>query len=330
MDALVAESTLYASLAIDGKEAVGLLKWLSPTASGELLRRATDLMNLPQEQFVGAIQKETRRLKSQTSVRSLDEVDPSWLLDELVRERPTVIAYVLEHLQPKTAGWVLNHLPATLRRRAAAVMERNPIASNIAQMIKNRFLQRFSERSGERGTSLSRSILRLSKEDLQTLIRELGLREMALALRGSRKNLIESVVQRMPTRYVDKIQRRLKMVAAYPYFRVREAQLIILDIAQRAKNPIELFMFAGVGRLASVLAGEGECVRTVMQRLPKFLGEQLHWHVSDPKLSSVEGLRETLTTEIEQILYQLASLGRIGTSQQRLREPSSGLVAVHG
>lgn len=262
-----------------------------------------------------------RQMVASEHFSSIAEIHPAWILEHLRDEPPRIVGLVLRSLPSKHVRYILEHMPPMLKAKLPNMVESflvpGPILNTIRRRFENHFLPMRASRTVDRlGFE---QLYYLKGEELEELIRDIGLTELAIALSGLAGKTLHAVFNRLNIKDAKRLQKRMRdMPKISPEF-FRQARYTILETEGKRIGPERMLMRVGLGALAVAVGPEHDyLVRLLMQRLAPpdgYLFKRLIDERSMRPQPLVAVERQNLILET---IVWLANEGRIGAEWGRL------------
>jgi hypothetical protein len=166
------------------------------------------------------------------------------------------------------------------------------------------------------------TISQLNAEELLLFLRELGLRELAIAFRGVGRGPLTELCRRLGP---EEAERLLEVIRDLPNTDAQEtklAQRTIRAISLEHRSKSEIIEEAGLSKLFEAIRDlDPTCKQTIAYRLPRRIGKRLQ-HYQGMSLQGIDHVQ--LQRQTLEILKQLSQQGRISTqwSQMEISVPS--------
>ncbi len=240
--------------------AVDLSSYLGEQHQSEY-QKAKDLwQKIPTETRENFLWNQLKALRSKEDFSGVVDIHPAWLLKPLERESPRVIGVILRHLPSKHVRYLLEHLPKRVTLRLPKLMESFYVSSEILTLVRRRFERHFHP------MHLSRSLGQydfdhihyLKSEEMDGLIRDLGLSELALSMVKTSKRIVHIVLNRLGVRDAKALVQRIKEYQhASPHF-CREARYTVLELGKNQMGVEAFLRELGTAALAKSFGAEHE------------------------------------------------------------------------
>jgi hypothetical protein len=226
------QALLTVALTLDGEEAVGLFNYLPVREKEIMLGQSKKYLGLPEGDRKVALAAGLKALRSEFLLRQITDVHPSHIALVLTNEPAAIIRIIFHHLPVEMVTEVMRYLPELTTRRLAACPEPPVVAAELLEVVKHAFIRQFTFiLPGDSPET------RLNTPRLRTLLREMSMQVIAMAMRRiDRQELVESL-QRFPRAYSKEIVRRLKLLRDIDPDQVFAAERVLVWLnAQQLRN----------------------------------------------------------------------------------------------
>lgn len=301
-----------------GEEDLHLLRYLPDEQSQILSPIGQQLASEPRKQILPLIGKELRELVKISRRSPFDQFDPEWMAEFLHDESPRVISALLQQYPRSIAERVIMALPGHLRQNIPR--QQQPLHPEIAGYIKQKFDARcpnVPQGQIQQVDSLSIATLpALASDELQKLMRELGLRELALAFRLAGRGALTELcrgLERNDSERLLTVIRQLTSEQGGPEAKeqMKSATRIIQAVtrASRSNNKKKLIEDTGLAKLkeaAQELSPEEQ--QAIVFNLPRKIGVLFQ---SNPPLDLRPDEKYRIQCEAIQAIQLLSQEGSI-------------------
>ncbi len=260
---------MVAALAVRAhrQQASALLEYLPDHERGQVEGFIAQFSEAPDPDY--AVEQLIRQLAAAEHFVSLAEIHPAWFLEHLRAETPRVIGLILRSLPGKHLRYVLEKLPPMLRAQIPNLVESFAVSQPVLAVIRSRFERRFLpmriSRSIEHPQFEHLYFLRI--EDLSTVIRELGLLELAIALSGMSGKALHIIYNRLDLKDAKRLQRRIKTLSGISPELHRQARYNLLEIEGQHEGAERMLISVGLAALACAADEHDQFIRLLMQKL---------------------------------------------------------------
>jgi hypothetical protein len=312
---------LLTMITLGGEEDLGLLLLLPPEERDMLAQVGRQICETPRKQMLPQLVKEIKNLITESQRNPLEQLDPEWLAEFLLGESPRVISAILQQFPRSVAERIALALPAHLQRHIPSPV--HAIHPDVVKRLRYLMGKRFPTYTVRNPSELSvETISQLNAEELLLFLRELGLRELAIAFRGVGRGPLTELCRRLGP---EEAERLLEVIRDLPNTDAQEtklAQRTIRAISLEHRSKSEIIEEAGLSKLFEAIRDlDPTCKQTIAYRLPRRIGKRLQ-HYQGMSLQGIDHVQ--LQRQTLEILKQLSQQGRISTqwSQMEISVPS--------
>ena len=210
-----------------------------------------------------------KALAAREEFSGIASVHPAWLVEALKKESPRVIGVILRHLPSKHVRYLLDHLPKRLVLKLPKLVEAFFVPNDILNVIRRRFERHFvAMPSSSRVECFEfKHLIFLSIEELETLLRDLGLTEVALSLVGASLKIVKTVVNRFDTDDAKTILERQRRFQGEESWLLKEARYSILESGESRLGADGFLTALGLQVLAKSFGPKEMFFETLKQKL---------------------------------------------------------------
>lgn len=255
------------------------------------------------------VQESWKNLSQTGEENLLYHADSSWVSQSFPGETAAVWAVILQDLPKSRIGGVLKDLPKETRRDLKRVKV-NQLPAAVIQLILRRAEARFPRvrRSDLEQDVVIKKLAPLGHRDLEKLLRELGISEMALAFSQINRSATRAILNRLNNADSKELRARIKKVSGKKLPEQREAQLHILELDLEKLSPEEMVQEIGFGVLSRAF---GKSDRTIgeyfVHRFPPKQGYVLRRYLDENAQQNTDA---RITRTRERILDALTRIQR--------------------
>ncbi len=227
----------------------------------------------------------------------LEMVHPSWIADALKKENPQTIAAILGQFPSdfKEEAWKLLNQPEPPSSSAVESASRESMDAMFL-IFSKRFVY-MGPPIGEPEVSIETMYL-LKEEDLLTLIKHVGIREMSRSFAIVGNDVLAALISRFPVSLRGDFLNGIKTAKAEP----QEKQKIAtkrLSKYDMASMPLEeATLKVGLGKLGSVVKKKKDVARRIAQRIPMDLG----MIILQAEMDTIEGEEEEVMATMQSLI----------------------------
>lgn len=205
------------------------------------------------------LNRHLQAIRSGEDFLGISEIHPSWFLEYLKQEPPRIIGLILRHMPSKHVRYLLERLPRRTVGRLPKLIESFWVPREILEIIRRRFETHFLPVRISRITKPSfETLYYLRNEDLGTLIRELGLWEVALSLLGASKKVLRVVLNRFAMKEARRLLAAIKSLKEKDGTWVREARYTLLEMGSGRMGAQRFLTEVGLASLAKAFGKEDQ------------------------------------------------------------------------
>jgi len=239
------------------------------------------LLQIPGDKRALFMAHELKKLMAEPSMRGLEQVDASWIVQTLQSEEPRTIAVILISLPPNQLKSVIEKLPIELRKRLPPKDEMKSVVPQVVRSVRLAFEQRFAPMPVTVDKEFSfRDIIVLDPPELMFLLRSLGLDELAQAFVSVVRYALAELCKRLLREYAEELIAAVKRVKSGDAMELKSAQRFLGRVLTNFNDTDELSRKAGLYRLSKAMSIEQPpFLLAFYQRLPKAWGAQLESYI---------------------------------------------------
>lgn len=204
----------------------------------------------------------------------LCEVHPAWMIQILEKESPLVAGILLRSLPARHVRYLVEQLPPQMRERLPTLIDTFAVAPALLQLVRRTFEHHFVPMRPtpplDRFVFPDLAVLRA--EELEALLHDLGIQELALAFRDMDRRGVQIVLNRLQFADAKALKERIEGAAPDPVLE-RDAKYTLFDIAVATAEVQGVLQEIGVHGVAKALApADGVLAQTLRQKLVPRLG----------------------------------------------------------
>ncbi len=242
------------------------------------------------------------------------EIHPAWILEALKGETPRIIGIIMRYLPSKQVRYLLDRLPADVKKGIPTLLESFAVPQPILEIIRARFEARFIpiHVSKAREHFDFDHVYYLKSEELELLITELGIVEVALALDGLSEKLLGVVLNRLKLKDAKRLYKSMQETKGVARELKQHARYAILEAEAHDESAERLLVDIGIESLACAMAHDDGSIRAVLcQKLDPKIVHALKRGIDE----RAQSLREEIVRERQALvcdaIARLASEGKI-------------------
>lgn len=274
--------------------------------------RVAPLLDIPDEERREVLHEQMAGIQTAEASVMLSDIHPNWLVDILAHESPRVVGLLLRYLPSRHSRFVMEQLPASLRRRLPHVVDAFAVSDVVMRIVRQRFESHFLPvRPASQVEVLDfANISALRLQDLEVLIHDLGIEELALALAHMSTPALRLILNRLPFAEAQSLSERIRGLAAIDPHLEREARYGILETSFERGAPASMMQEIGIQFLAKAMQSQHiSMVPMLKQKLPPKLAYLLQRDADIHVLGNHGGMA---TKRQHRILCRVAQLARGG------------------
>lgn len=289
------------------------LSMFGPPEEEELLNDTIDDFSLlPDKERLEQIVSRLKFLVAQEDFVGLGEIHPAWLVEALSKESPRIIGIILRYLPSKQVRYIIEHLPKRIKSKLPQLIDSFAVSAPILKIIRERFERQFISAQAPRDIDEFKfeHVAFLKNSELEILFKDLGIQEMAMALKGVDRRSLNILFNRMSIDEARSLQQRIRSLIDVSPSILKEAKYTVLEMSLSETNPSELLMDIGLNAFARSLVRENLHIFPVIkQKLEPRLGYMLKRYI-DQHISS--NLKEASENRKKMILSRIEALVKAG------------------
>ncbi len=285
-----------------------LLKYLPSERSDKIRQIAEAVGQQPRRQALPIYVRELKFLIHESRQNPFEKFDPEWLAEFLAPESPRIISAILSQFPRSAAEKIFYNLPPHVQRRLPKMFF--PLQPELAKRLNRLFSQKFSLFFPKDVTKLSlESLSALETKDLFTLLRELGLNELALAFSNVGKGPLTELCRRLGNPEANLLLEKLRNLHNPSREEIKSAQRTISMLSLHNLSQSAIIEEIGLGKLCEAIKElPQECKQSIALRLPRRLGIRIKSH-QGLKLQPNDLFR--LQKEVIETIQKLSAEGKI-------------------
>ena len=284
-----------------GEGSIGLLDFLPASRSEEIRVALEKFFALPPEKRKTQYNKGIKQLRGKGLISLFYHADSAWISEAFRAESAPVLAILMEGLPKARVGGILKDLPKETRRDLKKV-QLGKIPKKIQTLIRNRGESHFPRNSLDslEKDAVLKKFYDLGLADLNKVLRELGLSEMALAFSKINRSAVRAILNRLRSSDAKELRRRMKKAEDFNLPDQREAQLHILSLDFEKLSPEEIISEIGFGVFSRAFGkGDREAALFFIHKFPPHQGYILKRYFDE---NSSQNVPEKITQTRERVL----------------------------
>jgi len=258
---------------LEGEKDLELLRYLQPDDASAIQQMAGELGQTPRKQMLPQLVQEIKKLLNDASMGPLEKLDPGWLAEVLQTESPRTISMLMRQMPRSRSEQLFRSLPDYLRKRIPT--QQAMVEPEIQKLVKSVIEKRCPTLQDDNPPQKldMDSITKLSGDEIQVLIRELGFRILAIAFRGAGRGPLTELCRRLGSQESNNLLAIIRRLPESSRQESKAAQKTIRALSLERRTKSEIIIEAGLGRLRAAYHDHPESMmRLVAYRLPRDLG----------------------------------------------------------
>lgn len=284
----------------------------------ELIKRIDDISGVPEAERLSYTTERLRSFLAREKFVDLSDIHPSWLVEVLSKESPRIVGIILRYLPSKQVRYIIEHLPKRIKQRLPQLLEAFAVPAPILNIIKERFERQFLSPHISRDFDEFefQNISCLKNTDLEVLFRDLGIHELAMALKGVDRRSLNILFNRLSIDEARNLQQRIRSLVDISPSLLRDAKYTVLEMNITETDSDDLLVEIGLNAFARSLdADDIDIFPLIKQKLEPRLGYTLKRYI-DRHVGS--NFASVIDKRKELILLRLEALARAGSIDQNL------------
>lgn len=259
----------------DPSRAASICSYCLPEEADGLAGRIKSLADIEIGERKNVLREKLDGMRVAEDVVLLGEVHPAWFTQVLEKESPRIVGLLLRYLPSKHVRYLMEHLPAELRGRLPSIVDTFGVSPAILKLVRCFFEAHFVPiRPLKPVESFGfHDIVNLRADELEALVHDLGIQELAHAFRDLDRRAIQVVLNRLQFRDAKALKERIEGLSDGFEGIERDAKYTIFEIGVEEGGPAAVLNEVGIHCLAKALLGlQIELVEVVKQKLAPRLG----------------------------------------------------------
>ena len=290
------------------------LPMFGPSNEEEILKNAIDdFAYTSEDERLNQIVDRLKFLVAQEEFVGLGEIHPAWLVEALSKESPMIIGIILRYLPSKQVRYIIEHLPKRIKNKLPQLIDSFAVPAPILKIIRGRFERQFISHQSPRDIDEFDfdHVCFLKSTDLEILFRDLGIQEMAMALKGVDRRSLNILFNRLSIDEARSLQQRIRSLLDISPPLLKDAKYTVLEMSLSETSPEDLLMDIGLNAFARAITKHDiNILPVIKQKLSPRLGYTLKRYI-DQHMSS--NLKEVSDKRKETILGRVEALVKAGS-----------------
>lgn len=284
----------------------------------DLVQAVQDIAEIPEGERLDYIVGRLKSLVAREEFIGLAEIHPAWLVEVLSKESPRIIGIILRYLPSGQVRYIIDHLPKRIKHRLPQLIDSFAVPGPILDIIKERFERQFISVQGPRDFDEFgfENVCFLKSADLEILFRDLGIHELAMALKGVDRRSLNILFNRLSINEARALQQRIRSLTDVPASLLTDAKYTVLEMSLAETDSDDLLMDIGLNVFARSLdLRDAGMFPLIKQKLEPRLGYTLRRYM-DQHVDS--NFAEIIEKRKEVILRRVEALAKAGSIDQNL------------
>lgn len=300
---------LLTLITLGGEDDLSLLAHLPQEDMQAIQPVGQDLCQTPRKQMLPQLVKEIKHLITESQRSTVESVDPEWLAEFLLGESPRVISATLSQFPRSVAERIVACLPVHLQHHIPPTM--HEVHPDITKRLKLALSKKVPTYTPEQPHELMmESVGVLNNEEIMTLLRELGFRELAIAFRAVGRGPLTELCRRLGPEEAERLLTVIRNLPTTSSEETKAAQRTIRSISLEHRSKSEIIEEAGLHKMQQALRDvSDECHNVIAFRLPRRIGKRVK---TQHLLNLTPQDLYQVKLQVLNTIQQLSSEGRIG------------------
>lgn len=266
---------LITTMTMGGSESAELFKFLPEDEARLLAEKAELLAKIPSNKRVRFMLMEMKEELNMMGQHGMEYVDPSWIINVLKGELPQVLANLMFDLPSPLIRKLIERIPGKVKEHLPSKDDVEKVPAEIRSSVRYLFESKFAPMPRNMGRQfVFANIILLDRKDIVTLIRILGLEELAQAFISVGKQALLELCRSLPREKAEELIEVVKTVDKVDLMDLKTAQRFLARVLNNFKDEEDLFRRAGIFRLSKAALLEDDVFKKAMaQRLPYEQGQ---------------------------------------------------------
>lgn len=299
-------------------DAAALSMFASVSEEADLVQATEEIAGIPAGERQDYIVNRLKSLVARDGFTGLSDIHPAWLVEVLSKESPRIIGIILRYLPSKQVRYIIEHLPKRIKHRLPQLIDAFAVPTPILEVIKERFERQFVSFRGSRDFDSFEfeNITFLKSADLEALFRDLGIHELAMALKGVDRQSLNILFNRLSIDEARSLQQRIRSIVDMPASILNDAKYTVLEMSISETDSNNLLIDIGLDAFARTLAPQDmDMFPLIWQKLEPRLAYTLKRYIDQHAGSNTAGI---IGRRKEIILGRVEALAKAGTIDENL------------
>ncbi len=266
---------LLTLITLGGEDDLSLLSHLPHEDMQALQSVGQELCQTPRKQMLPQLVKEIKHLITESQRSTVESVDPEWLAEFLLGESPRVISATLHQFPRSVAERIVAYLPVHLQHHIPPTI--HEVHPDIAKRLKLALSKKIPTYTPEQTDALTmESLALLGNDEILTLLRELGFRELAIAFRAVGRGPLTELCRRLGPEEAERLLTVIRNLPNTSSEETKAAQRTIRSISLEHRSKSEIIEEAGLHKMQQALRDVSEeCHKIIAFLLPRRVGKRI-------------------------------------------------------
>lgn len=266
---------LLTLITFGGEQDLALLSHLSAEEQKAISPVGKELCKTPRKQMLPQLLTEIKHLITESQRSPLEQIDPEWLAEFLLGESPRLISAMLQQFSRSVAERMISALPVHLQRHIPPTVD--SIHPDIVKRMRHLLAAKLPSYTPLHAHTLTMETLStLSAGETMLLLRELGIRELAIAFRGVGRGPLTELCRRLGPEEAERLLTVIRNLPPSTPAETKAAQRTIRAISLEHSSKSEIIEEAGLSKLhQSIQDLPPLCQQTIALHLPRRIGKRI-------------------------------------------------------
>lgn len=291
---------------------IDLSQYAAEDEAGFMREVCDEALKVPAIEREAIIVEQLEDLQSSEVSVMLGDIHPAWMVDILSQESPRVVGILLRYLPSQHSRYVLEHLPRRIKDNLPHILDAFAVPDRVQRIVRRIFERNFVRNtgSGVLDELNFENITSLSMPDLETLFRDLGVHELAIALRSMHKSALRVIYNRLEFTDSKALHARIADLRGIDGVLERDARFSILEMSFEKSKPSEMIREIGIQAFAkSLLPEHMHMIKVLKQKLPPHLAYLL---LRDTDIYLPNNHPHLVALRQKEILLRVGALSQVG------------------
>ncbi len=266
-----------------GKRADEAFAYLTQSRVEKITPILSKLLDQPSSSQQEFIQSALVRLKGEKLTSLFYHAHPAWVSDRFKDESPIVLAQIITLFPKDKVGMFLKDLSKEKRKKLRRLQHSKQISPRMRNVVKKKCEQAFPliEIENLKSDPFFQKLSEFSLKKNSSLLQELGLSELTIALSKVNRSAIRAILNRLKVADAMEIKKRLKEGGSWDPQVLKEAQLHILSLDFEKLKSDDMMQEIGFGVLSRAFAKDRiDEANYFMYRFPPQQGYMLKRYIN--------------------------------------------------